>query len=184
MRMRPLGDVCRRAACPAAYTIAFAAVCMVAACLSGCATTSPRFRAGYPVDRAAGVPRTKELSGTRAVKVRPWEDEPLPGAAEQGPSSARDRIAPRRPVRIRREPDRSGMDCSAFTEVMRTAEATSRRDIPAFHRCPVPGRVGDRSATVSASAISCFSTPRENPLPTSASTSKTISLPTPAFHTA
>ena len=112
MGLRPLGEVCRRAARPAAFALAFAA-----AGLAGCASTSPRFRAGYPADRAAGVSRTKEPGGPRAIKARPWEDEPLPGALN------RDHVL-LEIVSLLGVPyeyggaDRSGMDCSAFTEAV------------------------------------------------------------------
>ena len=112
MGLRPLGEVCRHAARPAAFALAFAA-----AGLAGCASTSPRFRAGYPADRAAGVSRTKEPGGPRAIKARPWEDEPLPGALN------RDHVL-LEIVSLLGVPyeyggaDRSGMDCSAFTEAV------------------------------------------------------------------
>ena len=122
MGLRPLGEVCRRAARPAAFAGALGAAVLVAAVLAaaglaGCASTSPRFRSGYPVDRGAGVPRAKELTGARAVKVRPWEDEPLPGALN------RDHVL-LEIVSLLGVPyeyggaDRSGMDCSAFTEAV------------------------------------------------------------------
>jgi NlpC/P60 family len=112
MGLRPLGEVCRRAARPAAFVLAFAA-----AGLAGCASTSPRFRAGYPSDRSGGVSRTKEPGGPRAIKARPWEDEPLPGALN------RDHVL-LEIVSLLGVPyeyggaDRSGMDCSAFTEAV------------------------------------------------------------------
>jgi cell wall-associated NlpC family hydrolase len=112
MGMRPLGEICRRAALPAACVLAFAA-----AGLAGCASTSPRFRAGYPLVRAGETSRTKELTGARAVKARPWEDEPLPGALN------RDHVL-LEIVSLLGVPyeyggaDRGGMDCSAFTEAV------------------------------------------------------------------
>ncbi|HEX7572380.1 MAG TPA: C40 family peptidase [Bacteroidota bacterium] len=112
MRIRPLGNVCRRAALPAACALAVAA-----AGLAGCASTAPRFRAGYPAGRAGEISRTKELAGARAVKVRPWEDEPLPSALN------RDHVL-LEIVSLLGIPyeyggaDRAGMDCSAFTEAV------------------------------------------------------------------
>jgi cell wall-associated NlpC family hydrolase len=112
MGMRTLGELCRRAALPAAFALALAA-----AGLAGCASTSPRFRAGYPAERAGGISRTKELSGVRAIKARPWEDEPLPGALN------RDHVL-LEIVSLLGVPyeyggaDRGGMDCSAFTEAV------------------------------------------------------------------
>ena len=112
MGMRPLGDVCRRAALPALCALAFAA-----AGLAGCASTSPRFRAGYPAERAGGISRTKELSGAHAIKARPWEDEPLPDALN------RDHVL-LEIVSLLGVPyeyggaERGGMDCSAFTEAV------------------------------------------------------------------
>ena len=112
MGMRPLGDVCRRAALPALCALAFAA-----AGLAGCASTSPRFRAGYPAERAGGISRTKELSGARAIKARPWEDEPLPDGLN------RDHVL-LEIVSLLGVPyeyggaERGGMDCSAFTEAV------------------------------------------------------------------
>jgi cell wall-associated NlpC family hydrolase len=110
--MRQLRDVCRRAALPAACILAF-----VAAGLTGCASTAPRFRAGNPAGRAGENSRTKELSGARAVKERPWEDEPLPAALN------RDNVL-LEIVSLLGVPyeyggaDRAGMDCSAFTEAV------------------------------------------------------------------
>jgi cell wall-associated NlpC family hydrolase len=112
MRIRPLGNVCRHAALPAACALAVAA-----AGLAGCASTAPRFRAGYPAGRAGEISRTKELTGARAVKVRPWEDEPLPSALN------RDHVL-LEIVSLLGIPyeyggaDRGGMDCSAFTEAV------------------------------------------------------------------
>ena len=112
MGMRTLGELCRRAALPAAFALALAV-----AGLAGCASTSPRFRAGYPAERAGGISRTKELSGVRAIKARPWEDEPLPGALN------RDHVL-LEIVSLLGVPyeyggaDRGGMDCSAFTEAV------------------------------------------------------------------
>ena len=112
MGMRTLGELCRRAALPAALALELAA-----AGLAGCASTSPRFRAGYPAERAGGISRTKELSGVRAIKARPWEDEPLPGALN------RDHVL-LEIVSLLGVPyeyggaDRGGMDCSAFTEAV------------------------------------------------------------------
>ena len=90
---------------------------MVAAGLTGCASTAPRFRAGYPAGSAAGISRTKELTGVRAIKVRPWEDEPLPSSLN------RDHVL-LEIVSMLGVPyeyggaDREGMDCSAFTEAV------------------------------------------------------------------
>ena len=112
MRMRPLGDVCRRAALPVACALALGAAGM-----AGCASTAPRFRAGYPAGRAGGISRTKELSGARAIKARPWEDEPLPDGLN------RDHVL-LEIVSLLGVPyeyggaERGGMDCSAFTEAV------------------------------------------------------------------
>jgi cell wall-associated NlpC family hydrolase len=61
--------------------------------------------------------RPRELTGARAVKVRPWEDEPLP------PALNRDHVLLEIvsllgvPYEYGRA-DRGGMDCSAFTEAV------------------------------------------------------------------
>ena len=116
--MRQLGDVWGRAALPAVCALA-----ITAAGLAGCASTAPRFRAadaeggGNPAGRSGGNSRTKGLSGARAVKERPWEDEPLP------PVLNRDHLL-LEIVSLLGVPyeyggaGRGGMDCSAFTEAV------------------------------------------------------------------
>jgi cell wall-associated NlpC family hydrolase len=94
---------------------------LAASGLTGCASTAPRFRSSGAEREgrspAAGrIPaRPGEISGAAAVKARPWEDEPLP------PQLNRDRLL-LAIVALLGVPyeyggaDRSGMDCSAFTE--------------------------------------------------------------------
>ncbi len=106
MGMRPLDDVCRRAA--------LCVLAIAAAGLAGCASTAPRFRAA-DADRGSGHPAAR--AGARGVMVRPWEDEPLP------PALNRDHVL-LEIVSLLGVPyeyggaDRGGMDCSAFTEAV------------------------------------------------------------------
>jgi len=112
MGMRTPGDLCRRGALAAACALVLAA-----SGLTGCASTAPRFRAGNPAGRAGEISRPKELTGARTVKVRPWEDEPLPAALN------RDDVL-LEIVSLLGVPyeyggaGRGGMDCSAFTEAV------------------------------------------------------------------
>ena len=108
-------EVCR---CAALWALSFAAAGLV-----GCASTAPRFRAAdanrgeNPASRAAENFRTKEPAGAHALKARPWEDEALPHALN------RDHVL-LEIVSLLGVPyeyggaDRTGMDCSAFTEAV------------------------------------------------------------------
>jgi cell wall-associated NlpC family hydrolase len=114
--MRPLGDVCRRAALPVVCALSLAA-------LGGCASTAPRFRSadakggGASPGMAARNPRSGEAYVPPAVRQRPWEEEPLP------PALKRDNLL-LEIVSLLGVPyeyggaDRTGMDCSAFTEAV------------------------------------------------------------------
>lgn len=126
--MTPLDDFCRRAALPALCAIALAAVD-----LTGCASTAPRFRSSD--SGRAGKPAGSPVSGTAAAGVagphtvmpRPWEDEPLP------PGLNRDHLL-LEIVSLLGVPyeyggsDKTGMDCSAFTETV--YDAASRVPLP------------------------------------------------------
>ncbi|HMK38392.1 MAG TPA: NlpC/P60 family protein [Bacteroidota bacterium] len=123
MGIGPLGLLCRRAALPAACALALASID-----LTGCASTAPRFRAAE-ADRSGGhEPKTgdgslaTDIPASHAVKDRPWEDEPLPASLN------RDHVL-LEIVSLLGVPyeyggtDRTGMDCSAFTEAVFGAAA-------------------------------------------------------------
>jgi len=116
MGMRPLDVLCRRAALPAVCALALASLD-----LTGCASTAPRFRTA---DRGVGhAGKTgngsiaNDIPASHAVKDRPWEEEPLPAALN------RDHVL-LEIVSLLGVPyeyggaDRTGMDCSAFTETV------------------------------------------------------------------
>jgi hypothetical protein len=117
----PLDDLCRRAAVPA-----LCAIVLAVTELTGCASTAPRFRSsdagrgGKPSASAGSGSVINGSAGPHTVLPRPWEDEPLP------PGLNRDHLL-LEIVSLLGVPyeyggsDRTGMDCSAFTETVYAA---------------------------------------------------------------